>query len=111
MRILVICPIPLEFTSCRSALSLRDGPPILGCRSSRGSIANIEIIALQSGPAKARAASATVAGIRDVQPDLVIDSGTCAALDGDLIVNSIVIGLTCIEYDISGQRASRKDHP
>jgi len=102
VRILVICPIPLEFTSCRSALSLRDGAPILGCRSSRGSIANIEIIALQSGPAKARAASATVAGIRDVQPDLVIDSGTCAALDGDLMVNSIVIGVTCIEYDISG---------
>ncbi len=102
MRVLVICPIPLEFTSCRTALSLRDGPQILGCRSSHGSIANVEIFALQSGPAKARAASATVAGITEVRPDLVIDTGTCAALDGDLIVNSIVIGLECLEYDISG---------
>jgi len=102
VRVLVICPIPLEFTSCRTALSLRDGPLILGCRSCRGSIANVEIVALQSGPAKARAASATVAGIAEHRPDLVIDTGTCAALDGELIVNSIVIGLDCLEYDISG---------
>jgi len=102
VRILVICPIPLEFTNCRTGLSLRDSREILGCRTCRGSIANVEIIALQSGPAKARAASATVAGIDALQPDIVIDSGTCAALDGELVVNSIVIGLTCLEYDISG---------
>ncbi|HUI69132.1 MAG TPA: 5'-methylthioadenosine/S-adenosylhomocysteine nucleosidase, partial [Spirochaetia bacterium] len=102
MRILVICPIPVEFTSCRTGLSLRDTSEILGCRTCHGSIANVEIIALQSGPAKARAASATVAGIDALRPDLVIDSGTCAALDGELVVNSIVIGLTCLEYDISG---------
>ena len=102
MRILVMCPIPLEYASCRTAMSLRDSQQILGCRVSRTTIANTEIIALQSGPAKARAASATVAGIDALQPDIVIDTGTCAALDGDLIVNSIVIGLTCLEYDISG---------
>ena len=102
MRVLVICPIPLEYASCRTALSLRDSQQILGCRACRGSIANVEIIAIQSGPAKARAASATVAGIDTVKPDVVVDTGTCAALDGDLIVNSIVIGLTCLEYDISG---------
>jgi nucleoside phosphorylase len=102
MRVLVICPIPLEFTSCRAALSLRDGIQVLGCRSSRGSVANAEIIALQSGPAKARAASATVAGISAFQPDIVVDTGTCAALDGELSVNSVVVGITCLEYDISG---------
>ncbi len=98
----MICPIPLEFTSCRTALSLRDSARVLGCRTSRGSIANVEIVALESGPAKARAASATVAGISQFQPDIVMDSGTCAALDGDLIVNSIVLGLSCLEFDISG---------
>jgi adenosylhomocysteine nucleosidase len=98
----MICPIPLEFTSCRTALSLRDSPRVLGCRTSSGSIANVEIVALESGPAKARAASATVAGISQFQPDIVMDSGTCAALDGDLIVNSIVLGLSCLEFDISG---------
>jgi adenosylhomocysteine nucleosidase len=102
MRVLVICPIPIEFTSCRTALSLRDGKPVLGCRSSQGSIASLEIMALQSGPAKARAASATVAGIAAFRPDVVLDTGTCAALDGDLNVNSIVLGAGCLEYDISG---------
>ncbi len=102
MRILVICPIPLEFASCRASLSLRDSDQVLGCRTARSSIANVEIAALQSGPAKARAASATVAGISWFKPDIVVDTGTCAALDGDLIVNSIVLAVGCIEYDISG---------
>ena len=102
MRILLICPIPLEFATCRSTLSLRDGERILGCRTARGSIASTEILALESGPAKVRAATATVAGITAFQPDLVIDTGTCAALDGDLIVNSLILALTCLEYDISG---------
>ncbi len=47
MRVLVICPIPIEFTSCRTALSLRDGKPVLGCRTSQGSIASLEIMALR----------------------------------------------------------------
>jgi nucleoside phosphorylase len=102
MRVLVICPIPLEYASCRAALSLRDVPQILGCRASRGSLASTEIMAIQSGPAKARAASATVAGIGTFQPDVVIDTGTCAALDGDITVNSIVVGINCLEFDISG---------
>ena len=102
MRVLVICPIPLEFTSCRTALSLRDTPQVLGCRACRGTVASAEIMAIQSGPAKARAASATVAGIGAFQPDIVLDTGTCAALDGDIGVNCIVVGTGCLEFDISG---------
>jgi len=102
VRVLLICPIPLEFTGCRTALSLRDGERVFGCRTCRGSVASTEILALESGPAKVRAATAAVAGIGEFQPDLVVDTGTCAALDGDLIVNSIVVGLRCLEYDISG---------
>lgn len=102
MRILLICPIPLEYTSCRTALSLRDAQTVLGCRISRGAVGNIDIMAMESGPAKARAAAATVAGIGHFQPDLVVDTGTCAALDGDLIVSAMVLGTSCLEYDISG---------
>lgn len=102
MRVLMICPVPLEYTSCRSALSLRDAARVLGSRAARGSLANIDLLAVESGPAKARAAAATVAGIVDFQPDLVIDTGTCGALDGDLIVNGIIFAVSCLEYDISG---------
>jgi len=102
VRVLLICPIPLEYTTCRTALSLRDSEPVLGCRTARGSVGNVDIMAMATGPAKARAAAGTVAGIAHYQPDLVVDSGTCGALDGDLIVNAIVLGTSCLEYDISG---------
>jgi adenosylhomocysteine nucleosidase len=102
MRVLLICPIPLEYTSCRSAMALREAQDVLGCRTARGSVGNIDIMAMETGPAKARAAAATVAGIAHFQPDLTVDTGTCGAIDGDLIVNAIVVGLSCLEYDISG---------
>ncbi len=102
MRILLICPIPLEYTSCRSALSLRDAPPVLGCRAARGSVATVDIMAVETGPAKARAASATVSAAGDFLPDLIVDTGTCGALDGDMIVNGIILATSCLEYDISG---------
>jgi adenosylhomocysteine nucleosidase len=102
VRILLICPIPLEYTSCRSALSLRDASAVLGCRAARGSVAKVDIMAVETGPAKARAASGTVAATAEFQPDLVVDTGTCGALDGDLIVNGIILATSCLEYDISG---------
>ena len=102
VRILLICPIPLEYTSCRSALSLRDGAPLLGCRTARGSAAKAEILAVETGPAKARAAATTAAAAAEFQPDLVLDSGTCGALDGDMIVHGVVLATSCLEFDISG---------
>ncbi len=75
---------------------------MLGARTSRGAVGNVDIMAMETGPAKARAAAATVAGIAQFQPDLVVDTGTCGALDGELIVNAVVLGMSCLEYDISG---------
>jgi adenosylhomocysteine nucleosidase len=102
VRILFVCPIPLEYTSCRTALSLRDAQSVLGCRSARGAVGNADIMAVEAGPAKARAAAATVAAIQHFQPDFVVDAGTCGALDGELIVGALVLGMSCLEYDISG---------
>jgi adenosylhomocysteine nucleosidase len=59
-------------------------------------------MSVESGPAKARAAASTVAAVSQFQPDLVVDSGTCGALDGEMIVSTIVLGTSCLEYDISG---------
>jgi adenosylhomocysteine nucleosidase len=88
--------------TCRSILSLRDAQAVQGCRTARGSVGHVDIMAIETGPAKARAAAATVAGIDHFQPDLAVDTGTCGALDGDLIIRAIVIGTSCVEYDISG---------
>jgi len=59
-------------------------------------------MSVESGPAKAREAASTVAAISQFQPDLVVDTGTCGALDGEMIVSTIVLGMSCLEYDISG---------
>ncbi len=102
MRVLLVCPIPLEFVCCRSALGLRDAAPVLGCKAARGSVANVDVMVIESGPAKVRAASAAVGGIGAFQPDVVLDTGTCGALDGELIVGGLVLATSCIEYDIAG---------
>jgi adenosylhomocysteine nucleosidase len=102
MRILMICPVPIEFTSCRSLLSLRDAGVLAGCRCARGSVAGLEAVAVQSGPGKARAAAASAAAIAAVAPDLVVDSGTCGALEAGLVIGAAIIGRACVEYDISG---------
>ena len=108
MRILVVCPIPVEFTSCRSQFGLRDHEPITGCRAARGPAAGVDFIAVQAGPAKARAAAATMAAIDALQPDLVLDTGTCGALDGGQIVGGVVVASECVEYDISGSGLPRR---
>jgi adenosylhomocysteine nucleosidase len=108
VRILLICPVPIEFTSCRSMLSLRDAGPVAGCRSARGPVAGVEMVALLSGPGKARAAAAAAAAIAAVAPDLVADTGTCGALDAGLVEGAAIVGRSCVEYDISGSGLPRR---
>jgi adenosylhomocysteine nucleosidase len=102
VAILIICPIPAEYSACRQVLSLRDNPVFQGCKTARGSIGNNEVIAVQSGPAKSRAAALTAAACLHFQPDLVVDSGTCAGLMPGADIGEVVVGELCYEYDLSG---------
>ncbi|MBA7680149.1 5'-methylthioadenosine/S-adenosylhomocysteine nucleosidase [subsurface metagenome] len=102
MKLLIICPIPVEFNTCREILRLRDTTPLLGCRTGRSVLGDCEIISMESGPAKVRAASAAVAGCFHYSPDLVLDSGSCAGIQPGAIVGEIIVGENCFEYDISG---------
>jgi hypothetical protein len=54
VRVLLICPIPLEYTTCRTALGLRDAQAVPGCRIGRGTVGSVDILAVETGPAKAR---------------------------------------------------------
>jgi adenosylhomocysteine nucleosidase len=111
VRILLNCPVPVEFTSCRSLLSLRDAGHVAGCRCARAPVAGVDFVALQSGPGKARAAAAAAAAIAAFAPDLVVDTGTCGALDPELVVGTVVIGRSCVEYDIAGSGLPRRIMP
>lgn len=102
LKLLCICPIPPEFNACREILGLRDAKPVCGFRSARGTAGNIEVVVVESGPAKARAAAATVAGCLTDSPDLVLDSGSCAATEPGAFVGEVIVCRDCYEYDIGG---------
>lgn len=103
MKVLLICPFPPEFNACREILGLRDSKPVSGCRSARGTAGNIDVFALESGPGKARAAAATVAGALAFSPELVADSGSCAGTEPGAFVGQLILCRDCYEYDIGGK--------
>lgn len=111
MTILVLCPIPVEYAACRETLALRDLPSLAGCRLSRGTIGSCEIHALESGPGKARAASAAASGIQRFSPDAVLDTGSCAGIEPGSVIGEIVIARECYETDISGSCFPRRSIP
>jgi nucleoside phosphorylase len=102
VKLLLICPFPVEFNACREVLGLRDAKPISGCRAARGVAGNADMFALESGPAKARAAAATAAGCLAFSPDLVVDSGSCAGTESGAFVGEVILCRDCYEYDIGG---------
>lgn len=102
MKLLLICPFPPEFNACREILSLRDSKPVSGCRSARGSAGKVDVFAVESGPGKARAAAASVAGSLSYIPDLVVDSGSCAGTEPGAFVGQLILCRDCYEYDIGG---------
>lgn len=104
MKILLICPIPAEFGACRETLLLRELSPLMSCRAGRAMAGGIELIAVESGPAKARAAAATTAACIRYGPDLVIDTGTCCGLEPAVPYGEIIQGEACCEYDIGGEK-------
>jgi len=102
MKLLVLCPIPVEYAACREVLNLRDLPSVAGCRAGRGLLGNCEVLAMASGPGKARSASAAAAGIRHFSPDAVLDSGSCAGIEPGTEIGTMILARECYETDISG---------
>lgn len=111
VKVLLVCPVPPEFNACREILGLRDAKPVSGCRSARGTAGNIEVLAVESGPAKARAAAATVAGSLSYSPELVVDTGSCAGTEPGAFVGQLILCRDCYEYDIGGSGFPTRNIP
>ena len=101
MKVLLVCPLSPEFNACREALALGDCQRAAGYRAARGAVGSVELAAVKSGPGKARAARATLAGCSTYAPDLVVDSGSCAGTDPDAAVGQILICRDCYEYELN----------
>jgi len=111
MKLLIVCPIPVEYKTCRQVLSLREISPLNNCRMGRKESGNLDVLAIESGPAKARTAAAVASAIMHHRPDLIIDSGTCGGLEPGITMGQIIIAEGCYEYDITGSGLPRRAIP
>jgi adenosylhomocysteine nucleosidase len=111
MRLLALCPIPVEYSACRSALSLRDLPDVAGRRACYGVLGEAELFAVETGPGKARAAASAAFGIQRLRPDLLLDSGSCAGIEPDAVIGEIVAARECYEVDLAGTPFPRRVLP
>jgi len=108
MKILLVIPIPVEYKACKEIFPLEKEDIIYGCRTGKAVINGCKIYTIQSGPAKSRAAMATIAAIEKYYPDVVLDTGSCAGIQPGTIIKQIIIGKKCVEYDISGVGVPKK---
>jgi nucleoside phosphorylase len=108
MKLLILCPIPVEYAACREALALRELPVLGGCRCGYAAAGQGELYCLQTGPGKARAAAGTLLGIQRFGPDLLLDSGSCAGVEPGLSIGQIVAALECFEVDLAGTPFPRR---
>lgn len=111
MKLLLICPIPVEFRACREVMGLRDSAPLGGCRTAAGSCGGAEILAVESGPAKVRSASAAALACARHGAELLIDTGSCAAIEPTASIGQLVVALDCYEYDIAGDGLPARSMP
>jgi nucleoside phosphorylase len=111
MKLLVLCPIPVEFSACREVLALRELPELAGCRcgyAAAGAVGAAELYCLETGPGKARAAAGALLGIQRFGPDLLVDSGSCAGIEPASAIGQIVLAGECFEADLAGTPFPRR---
>ena len=76
---------------------------IAGRNFYRRSFAGKEIVATTSGLGKVMAAATTQMLIDRFQADLVLNFGSCGALDPELVVGDLVLASQVIEYDFTSE--------
>jgi len=108
MKLLFLCPIPVEYSACREVLALRDLPALGGCRSGYAVAGAAELYCLETGPGKARAAVAAMLGVQRYGPDLLLDSGSCAGIEPGSVIGQIVVAGECFEADLAGTPVPRR---
>ena len=108
MKLLILCPIPVEYSACREALALRELPALAGCRCGYAAAGEGELYCLETGPGKARAAAGAMLGIQRFGPDLLLDSGSCAGIEPGIDIGQIVAAMECFEVDLAGTPFPRR---
>ena len=98
MRLLLIASAPMEFRGLRGAcFSLPSALPVDWARFAR--LGGHDLLLVANGAGARRAASAVDAACEVFQPDAVISTGFCGALDPRLGVADVVVGTSVAAAD------------
>ncbi|MGL1894342.1 MAG: hypothetical protein OCD02_22110 [Spirochaetaceae bacterium] len=95
MKIVITCALPVEFNEARNQLGLIE-------KTTKKEIPRIAarggLILIYTGIGKNSTILNLYPLIIKENPDLIIDTGTCGSLTGDIPINSIVISNSSIEF-------------
>ena len=97
MRLLLIASSPMEFRLGGACFSLPSALPVDWARTIR--LGNYELLAIANGAGARRAAPAVDAACAVYQPDVVISTGFCGALDPDLCLADVVVATSVAAAD------------
>lgn len=101
MKLVLICPLPQEHDSTVQGLSLGPGDHHAVPRVALGAYGAHQVVSALAGAGPRRAAAAASRAMDDHDPDLLIDFGTCAAVEEGVSVGSIVVATRCVQMRIS----------
>ena len=102
MKILIICPLKIEYKVACNVLKLRENINIKGLSYKKGKIGYNEIFIINSGIGKIRTSISSILGIEYFKPDIVLDTGSCGSLTFNNKIGTIIIARRCLEYGITG---------
>lgn len=96
----IICPVPIEYQTCRDSLRLKSEVESRGRLISSRLAKGINVVAVEAGPGKIQSASATQFIIDQFKPDIIVDVGAAGSLSPRVSIFDIVCGEFAYEYDI-----------
>lgn len=94
MRILFVASEPMEYSGILKFTKAQQSPRMACHWAQSGKIGVHDILLTANGAGRARAATA-VDACASFQPEAVVSTGFCGALDPELVIGSIVVG-TCV---------------
>jgi adenosylhomocysteine nucleosidase len=95
MRLLFVASAPIEYSGMLKFTELGHSPEVGRLWARSGRFHGHEVLMTANGAGRNRAAAAVDAGCAIFQPDAVVSTGFCGALDPRLDIAAVVVG-TCV---------------
>lgn len=108
MTIFINCPLSVEYKALTSRFPQKVFENEQGFKNCIIQWEGHKIIIAQSGMGKVNTAIGVVRGITRYSPHVIIDTGSCGAIESGLEIGDILFSCQAYEYDISGSGIPEK---